>query len=275
MAGSSQAVLVSASDGHLYVAKLPDYSDGPNVLFNENVGYEIYRSLGLPVPDWTWLSISACRLDGNREDWNLTSGEKWTRPREGLCFGSRLLGAPSMGVYEILPASMFRRLVNREDFWLAWVTDVLARHADHRQAVFVQGEEGLLRAVFIDHDGLLGGPDGSRVVSDSERQHLDRRIYTRPAADLLARLVVRFNQFDSETVWQRIEAIPDEWKTLSALREACECLNRISELRLVRTVCERLIGSVEHSLTGALLSFPMPEHSSETEPLLTFQRDRA
>jgi len=244
MAGSSQAVLIGASDGNCYIAKFFDAIKRPNALFNEAAGYEIYRSVGLPVPDWSCLSISSWMIDGNADCWG-PSTDKKTKPRSGICFGSRFAACPPQHVYEILPSPMFACLRNQEDFWLSWVVDVLSRHCDHRQALFVEGVNGSLQTVFIDHSHLFGGPDGSEIPYHSIAQYLDPRIYFPPNSAMATRLLERLGRCNSDILWRKLACLPDEWKNPSALHSASDCLNRLSASHLARSTCEELFKSVE------------------------------
>ncbi len=49
--GGSQPILARASDGFLYVVKFANNLQGPNLLFNESAGSELYLACGLPIPE--------------------------------------------------------------------------------------------------------------------------------------------------------------------------------------------------------------------------------
>ena len=101
--GGSQPILALASDGFQYVVKFANNLQGPNVLFNECAGNELYRACGLTVPKWTPLWVSDSFLDRNRDCWMQTP-EGRLRPSSGLCFGSLFLGQDGKRLFEILPA---------------------------------------------------------------------------------------------------------------------------------------------------------------------------
>src|ERR1017187_5416922 len=88
--GGSQPILAEASDGHTYVVKFANNLQGPNVLFNESAGSELYCAFGLPVPEWRPVTASEDFLDKNPDCWMQTP-EGRLRPASGLCFGSRFL----------------------------------------------------------------------------------------------------------------------------------------------------------------------------------------
>lgn len=260
MTGNSSAVLAGASDGNLYVAKFLD-TDHPNALFNESAGYELYRLMGLPVPAWSCLFVCSQMIDGNADCWRSSPNGR-ARPNQGICFGSRFVACPPARVYDILPSSMFARLWNREQFWLSWVVDVLARHSDRRQAVFVEDSDGRFRTVFIDHSHLFGGPDGSEVASDSRAQYFDPRIYAHPNAGMEKRLLDRLRRFDGDAVRHRLRLLPDEWTTSSAIQSVRGALDRISNFGLARSICEELIETAEPKASREIVKFTSPEHLS-------------
>jgi len=95
--GGSQPILAQASDGHTYVVKFANNLQGPNLLFNESAGSELYRACGLAVPEWRPLEVSEDFLDENHDCWMQTP-EGQLRPASGLCYGSRFLGGPRRAV---------------------------------------------------------------------------------------------------------------------------------------------------------------------------------
>src|ERR1700679_3063217 len=117
--GGSQPILARASDGFQYVVKFANNLQGPNLLFNESAGSELYLACGLPVSEWTPLRIADSFLDSNPECRTQTP-EGRLRPASGLCFGSLFLGQDDKRLLEILPASMFDLIRNQTSFGLAW-----------------------------------------------------------------------------------------------------------------------------------------------------------
>ena len=120
--GGSQSILVRADDGFLYVAKFLRNLQGPNLLFNEAMGTELFRAYGLSVPEWRPILVNKLFLDRNSACWFETESGR-VRPEPGLCFASRFLGGAADGIWEILPGSYFRRVSNRMAFGLAWLLD--------------------------------------------------------------------------------------------------------------------------------------------------------
>jgi hypothetical protein len=157
--GGSQPILAEASDGLKYVVKFNNNPQGPNVSFNEAMGTELYRAAGLPVPIWKPLNVTEEFLVRNPHCW-LETPEGSLKPEPGLCFGAQYLGREGVRLWEVLPRSTFHRIVNKNDFSVAWLLDICASHADSRQAVFEDRLDGV-RAVFVDQGHMFSGPSGT------------------------------------------------------------------------------------------------------------------
>jgi hypothetical protein len=244
--GGSQPILAQASDGLLYVLKFTNNLQGPNLSFNESTGTDLFRACGLSVPAWKPLLITDSFLDNNRNCW-LQTQEGSLRPASGLCFGSQFIGSDGGRILEILPGSSFQRVINHAAFWTAWLIDICAEHADHRQAIFTARSDGWSEAIFIDHGHMLGGPEGKQRKSFRASRYLDERIYrsisvqqARDIRRILARL-------DANRLWQMSEALPDEWKTVSAREAFARCLNRLATASLLRRIFDAMIESRRQS----------------------------
>jgi hypothetical protein len=242
--GGSQPILARASDGHSYVVKFANNLQGPNVLFNESAGSELYRACGLPIPEWRPVTVSDDFLDKNSDSW-IQTPEGSLRPASGLCFGSRFLGETGSRLVEILPRSSFIRVRNPAIFGLAWFMDVCAEHGDNRQAIFTEGGDGWLDAHFVDFGHFFGGPkgDGSRNLRAS--CYLDSRIYDEVSSETLLDIERVAKALDADRLWERIEAIPSEWKQDSAIFGFERCLEKLSMPLYVQSLLSTIIGSLE------------------------------
>jgi hypothetical protein len=246
--GGSQPILAEASDGLQYVVKFANNPQGPNVLFNESVGSELFRAFGLPGPKWTPLRISDSFLGKNSEFWMQTT-EGRRRPTSGLCFGSRFLGGGGKRILEILPGSSFGRVRNLTKFWMVWLIDVCAEHADNRQAVFEEESDGWLNAYFVDHGHLFGGPKAELEGSFSASRYLDPRIYPVLSSKSLADFQIAIRAMDADRLWQRTKSIPDEWVEKSALNKFENCLQRLSIPLYTQSLLSTIVGSLERRAT--------------------------
>jgi hypothetical protein len=244
--GGSQPILAVANDGFRYAVKFANNLQGPNVLFNECAGNELYRACGLPVPEWAALSVSDTFLDRNRDCWMQTP-EGPLRPSSGLCFGSLFLGQNCQRLFEILPASMFKRVRNQISFGLAWLIDICAEHVDNRQAIFVEDAAGWLDACFIDHGHFFGGPKAESNRNFRVSRYLDPRIYGGVSFGALLDFQGRLKGLDVDKLRQRVEAIPAEWSYASAKGRFEDCLQRLTMASLVRHVLETINNNLEQS----------------------------
>ncbi len=241
--GGSQAILAEASDGLRYVVKFRNNLQGPNLLFNESAGTELYRACGLPIPEWEPLLLTDAFLSQNRACWMETRDGR-LRPASGLCFGSRFLGGDDFRLFEILPGSWFKKVRNLQDFWLAWVVDICAQHADNRQAIFREDPGGQLRAYFVDHGHMFGGANGGQQPRFQASRYLDGRIYQPQPPKSPLDVAGAIGNLDADQLWQRIQVLPDEWKTDSALKSFALCLERLSMPGLISDMLNRMVNSL-------------------------------
>ncbi len=231
MRGSSQSSLIEASDGNLYIVKLQHDFIGSQIVFNEAIGSELYRQIGLPTPDWSGIEIGDQFIDSNRGLWCESHG-KVIRPHSGLHFASQYLGDETHSVYEVLPGSWYSRIQNRSDFLGALVADVWFEHVDSRQALFLQKEgEHSLAAVFIDHGHLLGGPEGGESMRLRACFHLDMRIYNE--LDVVSNMeywLDRFRRNGDVYIANAVTCIPKEWIKPNYLRKIDRLLSNLTRL---------------------------------------------
>lgn len=257
--GGSQPILAEADDGQLYVVKFVDNMQGPNLLFNESVGTELYRLSGLPVPCWRPLQVSKAFIDSNAGCW-FESPMGRVRPTAGLCFGSSFLGGKDVQLFEILPRSFHQRVRNADDFWLAWLLDGCASHADNRQAIFRERADRTLDAVFIDQGHMFGGPKGDLRPSLKVSRYIDQQLYSVVSSGKDGQLHQLAVQVDADALWQFARALPPEWITESACSRLSECLNAIESSRsldvLVDSKAEPVVSMAHEFPQRSANSFP-------------------
>ena len=244
--GGSQPILSQASDGLLYVVKFTNNLQGANLPFNESIGSELYRACGLAVAQWKPLLVTDAFIDRNPDCWMQTP-EGRLRPESGLCFGSRFLGGDGVRLLEILPGASFKRVLNFQNFWLAWMIDICAHHADNRQALFQEDAQGHLSAYFIDHGHLFGGPKGEQQSRFLASRYLDPRIYQSVSSKHLLRFQKIAGSLDVDQLWRQIQALPQGWKTDSALCAYSECLGRLSNATLLRNIIDSMVDAQQRT----------------------------
>jgi hypothetical protein len=238
--GGSQPILAQASDGLFYVVKFTNNLQGVNLPFNESMGTELYRGCNLPVSSWKPLLITDDFLNQNPDCWMRTP-EGLLRPDSGLCFASRFLGGNGIRLLEILPGTSYQRVRNHENFWLAWLIDICAEHVDNRQAIFLDDGTGWLDAFFVDMGHLFGGPNGGLRRHFQASRYLDRRIYQSVISAQLEEFLKVVQCLDVDQLWRQVHALPDEWKTGSALNGFAQCLSRLSTGNLLQNIVETIV----------------------------------
>ena len=213
------------------------------------MGTELYRFFGLDVPPWKPLLVTKEFIQRSLSPCAGEEEECWM-PEPGLAFGSRFLGGPGVQLLEILPGNSFRRVCNREGFWLAWLIDVCASHMDNRQAAFLEFPDRHLWAYFLDHGHLFGGPDGQRgsIYNVFASRYLDRRLYPRTSFEQLLELRNRLKSIDTGILWQRIDVLPDGWKTVSALNCFAMSIDRLGDATTVNRILDEFIENNRRSL---------------------------
>src|SRR5579864_2262085 len=138
MRGGSQAHLLRADDGNLYITKFQNNPQHVRVLANEFLATRLARFLGLPVPgieiiaipDWLIEDSPGLRIE-------LESGQ--VRCASGLQLGIRFAADLWQDrISDHLADPKFELVKNRQDFWRILVFDKWLGNCDGRQAVFTR-----------------------------------------------------------------------------------------------------------------------------------------
>jgi hypothetical protein len=169
------------------------------------------------------------------------------RPVSGLCFGSRFLGGDDVRLLEILPGTSFNRVRNRESFWLAWMIDICANHADNRQAIFDEDADGGLNANFVDSGHLFGGPKGELHLPFLASRYLDSRIYQSLSSKQQWDIRTAAGSIDGDQLWQRIHTLSNDWTTAALLKSFAECLDKLSNANLLRNILDTMVDAVQRA----------------------------
>lgn len=240
--GGSQPILVEGTNGLLYVVKLIDNLQGPNIAFNEVTGAELFRACGLAVAKWEPLLVTDKFLDSNRGCW-LETEEGSRRPRSGVCFASHFLGVQDKQLLEILPGSAHSRIRNRSGFWLAWFLDTCCEHADNRQAIFREDQNRELQAIFIDSGHLLGGAEGNKRPDCWSSRYLDSRVYNDLNSSESAFYLRTIQNLHVDRVRTLIMNMPPDWISATAVQALSRSLDRLANREMVRAIWEMLLDS--------------------------------
>ncbi len=247
--GRSQAILALASDGLQWVVKFGENPRGPQVLFSESMGSELYEAAGLPCPLWRPVFIPDSFLDRYPDCWMETSGRRM-RPEAGIAFGSLYLGQDEREIFELLPGNRLRTVANASDFWLAWLLDVCACHKDNRQAIFERTRNCAYRAHFIDHGSMFGGPSGRANPGYEGCRYLDKRVYPCISSEVVEYLVRTVLQIDSDRVWATLTHLPSSWKMPEGISQLKECLERLSTPSFIESVALGITQTIEQPDNG-------------------------
>jgi hypothetical protein len=239
MRGGSDPSLVQASDGYQYVLKFANNMQGPNVLFNERIGSDLYRACGLSTPPRKWLLVDDDFIDRNPGCWIQTPLGP-LRPEAGFCFGSRFLGMDGKRLLEILPGNSHQRIRNRQSFWLAWLIDICADHADNRQAVFLEDQKGGLKAFFVDHGHLFGGPHGDDFRHYQVSRFADPRVYPELDSQQTQRIDVVLRNLNADKLWSSAQDVSVLLKSPLALNGLYKTLQRLGDRAVVQNVLEAI-----------------------------------
>jgi hypothetical protein len=237
MRGGSQSCLIRAEDDNLYVIKMLGNPQGSQILFHEALGTQLMGHIGLPVPAWSLIELTAEFIESNPESWFDIGASRRYRPIAGLHFGSKLAVADSTA-YEFLPAKWLAQVVNRSDFVGALLFDLWCSHRDRRQAVFIPGTGRDLEAVFIDQGALFSDAKIPTSRANLCAMYWDPEVYAGlDVGDLLPFWESRIQAFDLVKFEKEFCAIglPAEWYTpatapdiLSKLKRRQKSLGRLS-----------------------------------------------
>jgi hypothetical protein len=160
MRGGSQAKLIRASDGHLYVVKFANNPQGSRTLVNEYVASCLAGKIGLPVPEIALIEVTDGFL---RAEPGLTIqlADRTVRCEPGLHFGSRYVVDPLHGrVFDLVPKEMSREVRNAAAFMGMLAFDKWTANCDRRQALlWKQGHDRKYTVAFIDYGGCFDFAD--------------------------------------------------------------------------------------------------------------------
>lgn len=248
MRGGSQSSLLQAEDGKYYIVKMLGNPQGSCILFNEALGSEIMKLIGLETPDWCPISISEQFIEDNPGMWFDKAGSQTHRPSAGLHFGSRLVMPRSNeNLFEIIPRCWFNSIKNRGSFLGALLFDLWANQTDSRQAVFLQDlEDNFISATFIDQ-GALFAHDACVPSKPVRAMYLDPEIYENiDIESALPKWADRIATLSESTLALLIEhaEIPTQWytpsdvkKLVSRLAERRELLGEYADLIRAAITC--------------------------------------
>ena len=150
--GYAQSVLVRENlTRQMWVLK-PD--DQKHLIANEIIGRHIFWRMGLPVPDQKSLVMS--ELSSQNERLWLRDGPISPSIERRLLI-RYLPDQLQQVVFERVSPTYGAKVSNVEDFLGAFLVDICIENVDVGQSLFVHSGDSL-KAVFIDHSHIFGGP---------------------------------------------------------------------------------------------------------------------
>jgi hypothetical protein len=144
------------------------------------------------------------------------------------------------------------RLSYKNEFWLAWLIDVLASHTDSRQVLLLETSRGALIPYFVDHGHILGGPNGDSRASFLALRYFDRRAYHNFALHQVIKSERIIKDLNLDKIWNVAKSVSEEWMTPSALRSLSNCFNDFANSELVHCVLQSMLENVERDQRGEL-----------------------
>lgn len=221
--GGSQAYLISAADGHFYIAKFKGNPQGDRTLINEWVVSGLLRQLQILIPHVRLLRLS--KAVAQDPELYLSIGSKQNFIASGLHLGSMCPVNPEKtAIFDFLPDKFLDSHVsNLNQFGAMFVVDRWLGQTDFRQAVFTRrykrSRELRFDVWFIDHGQCLGGChwefrdshlSGLPLVPLTRPfdRSLYQRIPMRAICDVTIDQIVRLSEEDILSVSR---LLPQEW----------------------------------------------------------------
>jgi hypothetical protein len=139
------------SDGGYWIVKFQNNPQHVRVLANDFFASRIGSCLGLPMPQVAAIDVSDWLIE-NTPELRIESAGMSIPCRSGLQLASRYIADPEQdAVFDYLPETMFKKIINMEDFPRCLVLDKWTSNADGRQVVFSRPSRYVgYKAHFID-----------------------------------------------------------------------------------------------------------------------------
>jgi HipA-like kinase len=216
MRGGSQAHLVKASDGRVYVAKFAGNPQGNRTLINEWIGHSLFRRLGITTPELRILRLSESLVESAKL--TFTVGNRRVPVSTGLHLGSQCPADPATtAVFDFLPEKFLPEVINLDDFARAFVADKLLGQTDSRQCIFLR-ERGhargnlAFRSYMIDHGWIFAGHQWKFYDASNRPMYWHSSVYSMVDMPGCCQQTLRALHEISELELQEMVAnIPNDW----------------------------------------------------------------
>jgi HipA-like kinase len=260
MSGFTNPLLARTRDGNYYVVKFRGKARHPRALANELIAARLGRLVGLPIPDYSIVTVSYELIRGNP---TLLDGTHQTQPglyTAGLHFGSRYVGVPGDTiVVDFLPGSLLRAVSNfRAAFWGSLVFDLWTANFDERGTVFSKPtgtKGGRYTAWLIDHELCFAGEKWSLPEVPLPCTYSRRSVYEGvEGLSSFEPFLSRIEQLEPQKISNCMKGIPEEWGgdlKHEAQRLAEQLCDRRKQLRVLIEGTMRILPSLSSSRRAA------------------------
>ncbi len=224
MRGGTQAHLMKASDGRLYVVKFQNNPFHSRVLAGEFLATRLGLWLGLSMPPVEVIEVPEWLV--NRSLLRIEDEEnRLTRCASGRQLAFRYVAH----AIDVLPKKSFPQLTNRHDFIRVLPFDKWVGNCDNRQAVFVKQQNDHYFPLFIDQHQCFDADRWTFPDLPHHGTYRPKQVYREVTGwhwfePILSR-IEKVSRFD---LWKLATEIPPEWYNHHA-----EALSRLIE-RLYR-----------------------------------------
>jgi len=167
--GSSRAVLTRCSDGSYYAVKFTNNPNGMRSLFHEVVISRLARQLSLPVPEYSFVSVSQWLVE-HTAGLNTGNADQTAFYRQGVHFGSKTpYENDQVKVFEHLPTDFVTDITNANALAGMMAFDLWTGRSEKRLPLYLRREfRGKFELSFIDHRAnlteIVDGFDGLPFV---------------------------------------------------------------------------------------------------------------
>jgi hypothetical protein len=225
MRGKTQAHLMRASDGNLYVTKFSNNPLGIRVLASEFLATKVGLSLGLPMPEVAVIEVPTFLVDNTPALQMETEDREVIRCAPGQHLAIRFVGDVWKDqVFDYMPKAMFGRVINAADFPRVLAFDKWLGNCDHRQAVYV-GRAGKrqYQAIFIDQHDCFDGPRWQFLDHPAKGINRGQHVYEAVTGwNSFEPTLSRIENFEVDDLWRLASEVPGEWHGCD--QEVLSCL---------------------------------------------------
>lgn len=229
--GGSQAHLLKASDGAIYVAKFQNNPQHVRVLANEMLATRLGLVLGLPMPHVEVIEVSEW-LISHTPDLRIQLAGSEVPCQSGPQLASFYIGQESSGLtFDYLPWELLADVRNLADFARVLVLDKWTCNSDGRQAILCRktARSKQYTATFIDQGYCFNAGEWTFPDSPLRGAYANNRVYEGVTGwDAFEPALSRAEELDAQAIWRCASDIPEEWyeRDRDGLERLVETLDR-------------------------------------------------